>query len=248
MSPKYNIRYATESDVPDLNKVNVLSFQSRRSRTAIFPNASLSVLKEYKSLNCMKALANPDLHVIAIDDRDPSSSTENPEHTIGSDSLKVEVVAYARWLIPEILGNDPHIVHLSPHGHELAAAAETPSQHAPRLMNEELYNASRELYGQARKKYLDERDIVLDFLATLPSHRGKGFGSALLEWGIEKADALQARIYLEATPEGVALYKRYGWKPIEDFKLEMKLYGVAGEEVFTVMVREPQSIAGVPLL
>ncbi|KAJ5627406.1 hypothetical protein N7528_004833 [Penicillium herquei] len=244
MSPKYNIRYATESDVPDLNNVNVLSFQSRRSRTAIFPNASLPVLKEYKSLNCMKALANPDLHVIAIEDQDPSLSTsEDPKHAVKSDSLKIDVVAYARWLIPEILGNDPHIVHLSPHGHELAAAAETPLRHAPRPMNEDLYNASRELYGQARKKYSDERDIVLDFLATLPSHRGKGFGSALIEWGIEKADALQARIYLEATPEGVALYKRYGWKPIEDFKLDMKLYGVAGEEVFTVMVREPQPAA-----
>ncbi|KAJ5703624.1 hypothetical protein N7493_011549 [Penicillium malachiteum] len=243
MSPKYNIRYATESDVPGLNTVNVLSFQSRRSRTAIFPNASLPVLKEYKSLNCMKSLANPDLHVIAIEDQDPGSSTEDPKHAIESDSLKIGVVAYARWLIPEILGNGPHIVHLSPHGHDLAAAAETPLQHAPQPMNEDLYNASRALYGQARKKYMDERDIVLDFLATLPSHRGKGLGSALLEWGIEKADALQTRIYLEATPEGMALYTRYGWKPIEDYKLDLELYGVTSEEVFTVMVREPKSVA-----
>ncbi|KAJ6008135.1 hypothetical protein N7540_012111 [Penicillium herquei] len=241
MSPKNNIRYATESDVPKLNKVNILSFQNRRSRTAIFPNASLPLLKEYKSLNCMKSLANPNLHVIAIEDQDLGLSTsEDPKHVTRSDSLKIDVVAYARWLIPEILGDDPHIVHLSPHGHELAVAAETPLQHAPRPMNEDLYNASRALYGQARKKYLDERDIVLDFLATLPSHRGKGLGSALLEWGIEKADALQARIYLEATPEGVALYTRYGWKPIEDFKLDLKLYGVEGEDIFSVMIREPK--------
>ncbi|KAJ5720807.1 uncharacterized protein N7483_008741 [Penicillium malachiteum] len=230
MSPKHNIRYATESDVPDLNKVNVLSFQSRRSRTAIFPNASLPVLKEYKSLNCIKSLANPSLHVTAIEDSDPNLSTsEDPSLAIESDNLKIEVVAYARWLIPEILGDGPHIVHLSPHGHELAAAAETPLQYAPRPMNEDLYNASRALYGQARKKYLDERDI--------------GPRLCTSRMGYRKADALQARIYLEATPEGVALYTRYGWKPIEDFKLNLKLYGVAGEEVFTVMVREPKLAA-----
>lgn len=83
---------------------------------------------------------------------------------------------------------------------------------------------------------------VLDFLATLPSHRGRGIGSALLEWGIAIADTLHTRIYLEATHAGLPLYRKYGWKIVEQLVLDLESYGECGQEIFTLMLREPVSL------
>ena len=161
----YQIRYATEADVPALNKVNVLSFQTRRSRAAIFPNADVSTLQDYKGLNCMKQLANPYMHVVAITDPDSFSvaeteiETEKVDQDQNNGQNNIDIVAYARWFIPKCLGYPPHICTLSPHGKELALAAENPLDHAPRPMNEALYFASREIFQDVRKRHATERDI-----------------------------------------------------------------------------------------
>lgn len=80
---------------------------------------------------------------------------------------------------------------------------------------------------------------VLDLLATVPSHQGRGVGSALLRWGIEKADELQTRIYLEATSEGLPVYLKYGWEPVEKIVLDLEAYGDEGQQDFMVMIRDP---------
>lgn len=80
---------------------------------------------------------------------------------------------------------------------------------------------------------------MLDLLATAPTYQGRGYGSAVLRWGTAQADALQARIYLEATPEGYNLYKSHGWKPVETITLDFKPFGLEGEESFYIMIRDP---------
>lgn len=81
---------------------------------------------------------------------------------------------------------------------------------------------------------------VLDLLATLPEHQGKGIGSDFIKWGLEKADAMKRRAYLEATPEGYPLYCKYGWNPIEELTLDFGAYGGKGTQKFVVMMRDPQ--------
>jgi GNAT superfamily N-acetyltransferase len=126
-------------------------------------------------------------------------------------------------------------------------------------MNEGLFHAPRKRLGPARRRHTAERDIgtclylssfmghcltvsktlVLDFPATLLAYRGRGIGSALLEWGIKIADTVKTRIYLEATSAGLSLYRKHGWQVVEELVLDLEPFGEGEEELFTLMLREP---------
>jgi GNAT superfamily N-acetyltransferase len=80
---------------------------------------------------------------------------------------------------------------------------------------------------------------VLDLIATLPEFQGRGFGSAVLKWGTEKADAAQSRIFLEATPEGVPVYLKHGWKILEEVTMDYTPFESEGSETFYLMMRDP---------
>ncbi|KAJ5454867.1 uncharacterized protein N7458_005823 [Penicillium daleae] len=218
----YQIRYATEADMPALCEINYVSFKNYRFRSAVFPQCEPATLKKFKALNGMKQMANPEMHVITIEDSNTG-----------------QLVGYARWLIPRVLGVSSPVCILSARGAALAAATEQPLDHAPRPMNEGLFYAPRKLLGPARRRHTAERDIVLDFLATLPAYRGRGIGSALLEWGIKIADTVKTRIYLEATSAGLSLYSKHGWQVVEELVLDLELFGEGREELFTLMLREP---------
>lgn len=82
--------------------------------------------------------------------------------------------------------------------------------------------------------------LVLELLCVLPEYQRIGIGSAFLKWGIEKADASNARIYLEATMEGVPAYLKHGWKVVEEIQLDYTERGGEGRQKFALMIREPQ--------
>lgn len=52
----------------------------------------------------------------------------------------------------------------------------------------------------------------LEIVATDPRFQGKGAGSLMLEYGTGKADAEGVESYLEASPEAVRLYERFGFR------------------------------------
>ena len=87
----------------------------------------------------------------------------------------------------------------------------------------------------------NKKHAVLDLLATLPAYQGRGFGSAILKWGIERADTSKSRIFLEATPEGVPLYLKYGWKQLEVMTMDYRPFGGDGSESFYLMMRDPSN-------
>lgn len=142
LASMYQVRYATEADMPGLCEINYASFKKYRFRSAVFPESDPATLKDFKALNGMKQIANPEMHVITV-----------------TDSTTGHVVAYARWFIPEILGVPPHTCNLSEKGAAQVAAAESPLIHAPRPMNEGLFFAPRKLLAGARKRHTIARDI-----------------------------------------------------------------------------------------
>ena len=81
--------------------------------------------------------------------------------------------------------------------------------------------------------------LVLDLLATLPGYQGQGIGTAMLRWGMAKADEWQTRIYLEATPAGYPVYIKHGWRVVEEIRLDFSQHGGVGSEPFLVMMRDP---------
>ena len=75
---------------------------------------------------------------------------------------------------------------------------------------------------------LTEWVLVLRALCTLPRYQGKGCGSALLRWGLEKIAADGRRVFLEATPQGHSLYAKFGWKDVDEMVFDLNAFGFNG--------------------
>lgn len=67
-------------------------------------------------------------------------------------------------------------------------------------------------------------------LATLPEYQGQGAAGMLLRWGLEQADQMGVEAYVEASPAGLPVYRRFGWKERKSVKLMDGTY----TEVFMV--------------
>ncbi|KAJ5729521.1 uncharacterized protein N7483_004029 [Penicillium malachiteum] len=219
----YQIEYAAEQDAPELGLINNDSFHARAILPAMFPESSQPTLRAYKAVHVMKHLANPETHVLKA--TDPTSGA---------------IVGYGRWHVPAVLGVTPNVPGLS---EQAQTYAKDPIAFAPEPMNREVNTAFRALLEEGRKRHTTERDMMLDLLATLPSCQGRGVGTALLLWGTELADKLQARIYLESTPEGYPLYLKYGWKKIDEATLDLDQLNSHGKDTFVLMMRDPQPVS-----
>jgi GNAT superfamily N-acetyltransferase len=76
---------------------------------------------------------------------------------------------------------------------------------------------------------------TLQMLAVEPQWQGQGIGSALMAPVLERCDAEQVPVYLEATSEpGAALYARHGFETVEEIRLR------DGPPLFA-MWREPRA-------
>jgi GNAT superfamily N-acetyltransferase len=49
-------------------------------------------------------------------------------------------------------------------------------------------------------------------LATDPAYQGKGAGSLMMKWGLNQADEKGWEAYLEASPDAVPLYEKFGFR------------------------------------
>ncbi len=67
----------------------------------------------------------------------------------------------------------------------------------------------------------------------------------LLEEGLAIADKANARTYIEASPAGLKLYKKYGWKEVDEFTVDLKQHGGTGTHVEICMIRGPGRSRGV---
>ncbi|KAL8752177.1 MAG: hypothetical protein Q9184_005816 [Pyrenodesmia sp. 2 TL-2023] len=106
--------------------------------------------------------------------------------------------------------------------------------------NEELYEHFFGRLDTLRKKYLDEeKDYFLHLLIVLPSYQRKGLGTMLIREGLAAADIDNARTYIEASPMGLGLYQKFGWKEIDDIIIDMRPHGGTGLASEKCLMREP---------
>lgn len=97
-------------------------------------------------------------------------------------------------------------------------------------------------HGQQVLCSLITRPQVLSLLGVAPAHQGKGAGSALIKRGLDDADANNARAYVEASPYGLPVYKKRGWKEIDRVIMDMSKYGGQGLAAEVLMMREPGGV------
>lgn len=57
--------------------------------------------------------------------------------------------------------------------------------------------------------------LDLDMLGTRPDYHGRGLGSMLLQWGLDRADRDGLEVYLSASPAGRPLYEKRGFQVVE---------------------------------
>ena len=63
--------------------------------------------------------------------------------------------------------------------------------------------------------------VSLDTLAIDPQYQKKGVGSALVEWGVEKADEMKVEAVVESSVFGKGLYEKHGYKFVKYVRLEV---------------------------
>ncbi|THW87287.1 hypothetical protein D6D18_07352 [Aureobasidium pullulans] len=78
----------------------------------------------------------------------------------------------------------------------------------------------------ARQNYAGRPHAHLAYLATLPEHRKRGAAHMLLERGTNKADEAGLDMYLQASPEGARLYKKFGFEEKQYEDVDLKPFGV----------------------
>ncbi|RHZ50823.1 hypothetical protein CDV55_100218 [Aspergillus turcosus] len=213
-----NVRYATEADGPAIAELNIICFEhSPLSRNVYRGIDQLSAIP-MKLSRCYDKLSDPKMHLLVA--TDPASN---------------EILGCARWIIPDAQGQArSEMPVLSDEARAMAAAPARPAG-----MNVAVYEAGLKALEEMRGRHVRGDDIVLELLITHPQHQGKGVGKALLDWGVRIADERKARMYLEATPEGYPLYRKFGWRDVDDLVMDFSLYGGEGEARYVVMTREP---------
>lgn len=82
----------------------------------------------------------------------------------------------------------------------------------------------------------------MNILAVRPDYQRKGLGAMLLEDGLALADRDGCKTYIEASAKGLGLYLKYGWKVIDDIKVDTRPYGGHSVDSTKCMMRDPQPL------
>ncbi|KAF7627916.1 acyl-CoA N-acyltransferase [Aspergillus flavus] len=214
------IRYATESDSPDLVHINTVSFAPGLFYQNAFANVKVSALQTLKYARTFARFVDPKYHLL-----------------VATESETGRVIAFMRVVIPLHYQQDSHsLTELSEDANKMAAK---PDEYLPEGINKRVYTCYLDMLKSSRERYLGENDMILDFLATDPEYQGRGIGSQMLKWATQKADSLNARMFLEATEEGYPLYKKYGWNTQEEVVIDFEPLGGHNKGRYYIMIRDP---------
>lgn len=77
---------------------------------------------------------------------------------------------------------------------------------------------------------------MLAFLATHPKYQRQGAGTAIVKWGIDRANELGISAYLEATKPGEPLYKKLGFRRIGEAVMKKEKWGIDHDLCYPCMV------------
>jgi GNAT superfamily N-acetyltransferase len=101
----------------------------------------------------------------------------------------------------------------------------------------ECYDASLGVLRRWRLDYFREHNqpfIYMAILTVVPEVQRRGVGSTLLREGLKEADRRGLPAFIEASPAGLGLYKKFGWEEMLKTTVNLKDFG--GEDVECVTV------------
>ena len=82
----------------------------------------------------------------------------------------------------------------------------------------------------------------LEIVGTSPKFQRKGAGSELLQYGCERADEQGVEAFLEAAPDALPLYQKFGFRTAASMHTTIKFEQSPEGEIYTetFMIREPR--------
>ncbi|KAL2067337.1 hypothetical protein VTL71DRAFT_1762 [Oculimacula yallundae] len=183
---------ADVSDVDRIATIHLLAFDSNPLLHAQFPTpASLEALHSILSQDTLHEIQNaPDEKAILV-----VKDTDLDEQE--------QVIAFAKWDLPTevkkvlhegITWPDDCVQEWLDRYHELAEAAK------------------ERVIGKAKC-------YRLTFVGTLPKHQGRGAGTMLNKWGLQKARDDNLPVYLESTIAASSLYRRLGFVALDGLSM-----------------------------
>ena len=78
----------------------------------------------------------------------------------------------------------------------------------------------------------------MHILTIRPNFHRLGLGTLLIKEGLNAADAAGSKVYIIASPMGLPLYLRHGWKRVDEVAVDMRKYGGSSVVVEEMLLRE----------
>ncbi|XDG01653.1 hypothetical protein ABKA04_001268 [Annulohypoxylon sp. FPYF3050] len=176
------IRKATESDIPAIVDVYFDAFRDHPLTLNAFRPGTEAAVNWWTQ-SVSADLKDPNAHFQVV--TDPTSA--NPER----------IIAFGKW-------------------REWLTSRTPPAPPAPKWPEGADVPLLELFFGTINAKHdeiLGERPHwYLDILGVRQEAQGKGVGSALVKWGIGKADEVGQEAFLAASPAGAPMYKKHGFE------------------------------------
>ncbi|KAK6951025.1 hypothetical protein Daesc_007554 [Daldinia eschscholtzii] len=243
----FSISYCTPADVDTIADIYYDAFATDKRNAFWWPPSKQDMFDWMKSRILRK-----------MDDR-------RVRHFKITDERSGDVVAFARWDIPEgyekafgewvggkgstvdasqIVKAEENAGENPPANSAPVEAVNPPAADYPKGSRPELCKVFFDALKVASEKHNADAMLGLSLLCTSPKYYRRGAAKALLEPMLAIADAHGLKSYLEATPNGKGVYEKLGFREVDRLTFDLKeLTGEDYGDIYqiTIMIREPRS-------
>ncbi|KAL8837230.1 MAG: hypothetical protein Q9170_002603 [Blastenia crenularia] len=212
----FQVLPASASDIPEIAVIHHDAFKDDPIIGYLMRNVKLEVKQAYDKQYFEKSFTRMDL-------------TGSVCHKV-VDTETGKIAAFAKWKYPYTLTPEQ----------EAEKEKLDLSRSYPEGTNVELYESFFHQLDAKRKQYMDDKkDYFLHILIVSPQFQRRGLGTMLIREGLAAADRDKAKAYIEASPKGLELYQRHGWKIVDTIRMDMSPYGGPKDAVEELLIREP---------
>ncbi|KAI9647890.1 hypothetical protein NHQ30_004278 [Ciborinia camelliae] len=81
----------------------------------------------------------------------------------------------------------------------------------------------RDFASKVLNQIYRSRGEQLDYMFTYTKQRCRGYGSMVMQWGMERAEKMGLEVIVEASAMGYPLYKKFGLRAIEKIAVDMRV-------------------------
>ena len=214
----FEIHSATIDDIPELVRVFHESFREDRSFKACYGAVPFKLLEEFHIQEFQDIFSRWWVHYFKI-----------------IDSSNQQIAGFSGWRFRHPVEDEEAATQ--------TAIANGKDQSLPWYrvvgLNVPLCMKLSDLQNEAKGHlYNQETDFQMEIIAVRPCYRRHGLGSLLMQEGLNTAEAMGAKVYLHASPLGLQLYKKFGFKAIAEITVDLEEHGQDGVISEICMIKE----------